>query len=97
VTLRIAPQLPPKNKIKPSEPCGQKAAFKGQGIAVSPVVKQEGETPGEAKERIAQVTRTLFRDLRVTRYVQVAESWTLSESAPSRIALPRRIGKGAID
>jgi Mu transposase-like protein len=27
VTLRIAPQPPPKNKIKPSEPCGQKAAY----------------------------------------------------------------------
>jgi len=27
VTLRIARQPPPKNKIKPSEPCGQKAAF----------------------------------------------------------------------
>ena len=27
MTLRIAPQPPPKNKIKPSEPCGQKAAF----------------------------------------------------------------------
>jgi tartrate dehydratase beta subunit/fumarate hydratase class I family protein len=25
--LRIAPQPPPKNKIKPSEPCGQKAAY----------------------------------------------------------------------
>ena len=27
MTLRIAPQPPPKNKIKPSEPCGQKAAY----------------------------------------------------------------------
>src|SRR5260370_9814507 len=25
--LRIAPQPPPKNKIKPSEPCGQKGAY----------------------------------------------------------------------
>jgi hypothetical protein len=27
VTLRIAPQPPPKNKVKPSEPCGKKAAY----------------------------------------------------------------------
>jgi hypothetical protein len=46
----------------------------GQGFILSPVIEQEQES-GEVAQRI----RTLFRDRRVWRYVQVTEAWTLND------------------
>ncbi len=58
MTLRIAPQPPPKNKIKPSEPCGQKAAY--DGSIAEPIKLIGTDYPYSDGQRTLQVDAVVF-------------------------------------
>jgi GDP-D-mannose dehydratase len=72
VTLRIAPQPPPKNKIKPSEPCGQKAAQSHVQVSFE-TPEYTANADGLGTLRLLEAIRILSRKDK-TRFYQASTS-----------------------